>query len=335
MPVKGPGFMDYLPFGSLSPSYNLFKADFKTLGTFTITLPLAIIFFARAFNGLSGGNTSVAHAYVADITEEKDRNRNFGRMAIASNLGFIIGPALAGILSVTDYGYAIPVVGAITISFIGVLLIILYIPENKELALKKSEDTCKIREIYDYLIKECKNTQKTTKLAFKEVFKLPNIPYMLCLYFLLFLGPGIFHTAFPLHAIAVLHWNISQLGIDFMVFGVLLISVQGTVLPKASIKYSDSILIILGSFILTTNFILLIPGNLFLTYLAMVFYALGNGVMWPSFLSLLSKIAGGKFQGTIQGFASSLGSLARVAGLILGGILYESLVGETFLIAGW
>ena len=115
-----------------------------------------------------------------------------------------------------------------------------------------------------------------------------------------------------------------------MVFGVLLISVQGTVLPKASIKYSDSILIILGSFILTTNFILLIPGNLFLTYLAMVFYALGNGVMWPSFLSLLSKIAGGKFQGTIQGFASSLGSLARVAGLILGGILYESLEEKHF-----
>jgi MFS family permease len=122
------------------PLITLFKVNFKTLGTFTITVPLAIIFFDRAFDGLSGGNISVAYAYVADITEEKDRNRNFARIAITSNLGFIIGPALAGILSVTDYGYAIPVVGAITISFIGVLLIIFYIPENKECAIKKSEN---------------------------------------------------------------------------------------------------------------------------------------------------------------------------------------------------
>src|ERR1035437_6877222 len=157
---------------------------------------------------------------------------------------------------------------------------------------------------------------------------------MLCLYFLLFLGPGIFHTAFPLHAIAALYWNISQMRIYFMVLGVLLIIVQGTVIPKASKRYSDSTLIIFGSLILGTNFILLIPGNLFLTYLAVGFYALGNGIMWPSFLSLLSKIAEGKFQGTIQSCASSLGSLARVAGLILGGLLYELLAGKTFLVAG-
>jgi len=316
------------------PLITLFKVDFQTLGTFTITLPLAIIFFARAFDGLSGGNISVAHAYVADVTEEKDRNRNFARMEIASNLGFIIGPALASILSVTDYGYTIPVVGTITISFIGVLLIIFYIPENKECAIKKSENTWEIGEIYGYLIKECNSTQKINKLAFKEVFKLPNIPYMLCLYFLLSLGCGFFHTAFPLHAIAALHWNISQMGIYFMVLGVLLIIVQNTVLPKASKRYSNSTLIIFGSLILGTNFILLIPGNLFLTYLAMGFYALGIGIMWPSFISLLSKIAGGKFQGTIQGCASSLGSLARVAGIILGGLLYESLAGKTFLVAG-
>jgi MFS family permease len=56
--------------------------------------------------------------------------------------------------------------------------------------------------------------------------------------------------------------------------------------------------------------------------------------MWPSFLSLLSKITGEGYQGTIQGVACSLGGLASIIGLILGGLLYEMLAGESFLIAG-
>jgi hypothetical protein len=56
--------------------------------------------------------------------------------------------------------------------------------------------------------------------------------------------------------------------------------------------------------------------------------------MWPSVLSLLSKIAGTKYQGTEQGSASSFGSLACIMGLIFGGLLYEVLEGRSFLIAG-
>lgn len=79
---------------------------------------------------------------------------------------------------------------------------------------------------------------------------------------------------------------------------------------------------------------LLISGNFFLTYLATVFFALGDGLMWPFFLSLLSKVAGRRYQGTVQGFASSSGSLASIFGLILGGFLYEIFDGSVFLIAG-
>jgi DHA1 family tetracycline resistance protein-like MFS transporter len=320
------------------PVVPLFKVDSNILGSFTFTLPLAIIFFARAFDGLTGGNISVANAYLADITAEKDRNRNFGKMSISSNLGFIVGPALAGILSVTQYGYAAPVLGAILISLIGTLLILYYIPENKQCSLEEPADSENTRKFFGYEIKECRTTMRETgetgKSAFREVLKLPNIPYMLVLYFLIFLGFNIFYTAFPLHAIAVLDWNVAQMGIYFTVLSVLLIIVQGPVLSRASKRYSDAALITFGSLMLGTNFLLLIPGNLFLTYLATVFFALGDGLMWPSFLSLLSKIAGRRYQGTVQGFASSFGSLASITGLILGGLLYEVLAGSSFLIAG-
>jgi MFS family permease len=316
------------------PIVTFFKVNSNILGSFAITLPLVVLFFARAFDGLTGGNISVANAYLADITAEKDMNRNFGKMSISSSLGFIIGPAFAGILSVTEYRYAAPVLGAIIISLIGTLLIIFYIPENKECALEGTADNKSIRKILGYEIKECETSREIKKPAFGEVLKLPNVPYMLGLYFLIFLGFNIFYTAFPLHAIAILNWDIVQMGIYFTVLSALLIIVQGTVLPRASRRYSDATLIIFGSLMLGTNFLLLIPGNLFLTYLATVFFALGDGLMWPSFLSLLSKIAGRKYQGTIQGFASSFGGLASIAGLILGGLLYELIAGSSFLIAG-
>jgi len=91
------------------PDINLFKVDSKIFGVFTVTLPLAVLFFARALDGLTGGNISVINAYLADITTEGERSRNFGKMSISENLGFIVGPALAGILSRTKYGDLAPV----------------------------------------------------------------------------------------------------------------------------------------------------------------------------------------------------------------------------------
>lgn len=134
------------------PVVTLFQVDSEVLGTFAFTLPLAALFFARAFDGLTGGNVSVANAYLADITEEKDRNRNFGKMSISSNLGFIVGPALAGLLSITAYGEAAPVIGAVVISLIGTLLIIFYIPENKECSLEGPVEAKNIRKVFDYEI---------------------------------------------------------------------------------------------------------------------------------------------------------------------------------------
>lgn len=79
----------------LLPISRLFDVNFSLIGTFVITLPLLMLFIARAIDGITGGNVSVANAYLADISSNEERNKNFGKMAISSNLGFIIGPALS------------------------------------------------------------------------------------------------------------------------------------------------------------------------------------------------------------------------------------------------
>jgi MFS family permease len=58
-----------------------------------------------------------------------------------------------------------------------------------------------------------------------------------------------------------------------------------------------------------------------------------DGLMWPSVLSLLSQTTDEKFQGMIQGFAGSMGSIASIIGLLMGGVLYTRVTGLIFLIS--
>ncbi|MDI3486426.1 MAG: transporter, family, tetracycline resistance protein, partial [Methanolobus sp.] len=113
------------------PVTILTNVDSDLLGKFMITIPLLILFFARGLDGLTGGNVSVSNAYIADISTDSDRSSNFGKLSVSTNLGFILGPALAGLLSVTIYGEALPVMAAILIALAGLIMIALYIPETR------------------------------------------------------------------------------------------------------------------------------------------------------------------------------------------------------------
>ena len=92
-----------------------------------------MLFLARAIDGITGGNLSVANAYVSDISSDETRSKNFGKMAISSNLGFIVGPALAGILGGTVYGPILPVLAALILSLITINCVSLHVKRIKAL----------------------------------------------------------------------------------------------------------------------------------------------------------------------------------------------------------
>src|ERR1700704_2144343 len=77
---------------------------------------LAMLFAARIVDGLSGGNISTARAYVADVTEPKDRARAYGLIGAAFGLGFIFGPALSGVLAKVSYTAPIWAAAAMTLA---------------------------------------------------------------------------------------------------------------------------------------------------------------------------------------------------------------------------
>ena len=321
-------------FALFLPTGKSFSIEIAFIGTFVIIVPLFILFLARAIDGITGGNISVANAYLSDLSSDENRSKNFGKMAISSNLGFILGPALAGILGGTIYGAILPVIAALILSLVTIIVIGFLLRESKsssEEILVPEEGT--IRKVFSQECRETYSTVNTTKPRFQDVFKLRHITFLLVLYFLIFLGFNIYYAAFPTHAANDLKWSITQLGIFYAVLSGIMVFVQGPVLRKALKKFSEEKLVIIGSLILGTNFILFVSNNIVSVGGAVVLFAVGNGLMWPSFMSILSRRAGSKLQGAVQGIAGSFGGLASILGLILGGFLYNSIGGFTFLVS--
>lgn len=311
------------------PVNSLFEVDSSTLGAFGITLPLVFLFIARALDGLTGGNVSVANAYLSDISNDKNRKANFGKMAMSSSLGFIIGPALAGVLGATEYGETIPVLAAILISLAAVYLIWFRLPESRT-DLVEPRTQFSIKRIFSFEHKECYKMKKCEDTSTSGVFNIPHVFFMIVIYFLTFLGFSFFYASFPMHALKKLSWNSLELGIFFSFLSGLMIVVQGPLLSYLSKKFTDASLVLFGSIMLVVNFSLMATGSEPLIYTAAFLFALGNGLMWPSYLSILSKIGGEKQQGSVQGVANSSGSLASILGLILGGYLYGVIGSATF-----
>src|SRR5215208_6066389 len=182
-------------FALFLPAERAFTIDLTFLGTIVIILPLFLLFLARAIDGITGGNISIANAYLADLSSDETRGKNFGKMAISSNLGFILGPALAGILGGTIYGTILPVLAALILSLVTTIVIVFLLKESKphsEEVLVPEQGT--IRKAFSQECRECYSDIGTKKLKLQDVFKLKHVSYLLVLYFLIFLGFNVYYA---------------------------------------------------------------------------------------------------------------------------------------------
>ena len=89
---------------------------------------LAVLFFSRILDGLTGGNLSVAQAYITDVTDVKNRAKALGLIGAAFGLGFIIGPVIGGVLS--QWGYALPAFVAAGLATANLIAVYLFLPES-------------------------------------------------------------------------------------------------------------------------------------------------------------------------------------------------------------
>jgi MFS family permease len=312
------------------PVETLMNVDTPLLGKFTLTLPLVLLLVARSVDGLTGGDVSVANAYVADITREDERDQRFGKMAAASNVGYIIGPAIAGILGGTLLGFKLPVLVALGVAIIAMVLVAKFLPKSERVVATPAPQMANAHQVMGQEHRACIQAKKPDHLSNLDLIRLPGVTVLMIVYFLVMLAFNFFYVAFPVQAATEMQWSVKQIGVFFSVMSFFMVLVQGPVLSRLSKVWSERRLVSVGSFILALGFLTFAPAIGWMAFAGALLIATGNGFMWASVVALLSRAAG-THQGAVQGLAGSIGAGASILGLVLGGLMYGKLGGWLFI----
>ena len=319
------------------PETKLWEQNNAFTGSYVMTLPLIIIFLARIFDGFTGGNISVANAYMSDISTDEDRNRNFGKMGASTSLGFVIGPAFSGLLAATFLGEVLPLLLAALISLIAIVVINFRLKESVPCIVDTGGVSFKnMRRFFQVEHKDCytegsEETQLESSKGFKQIIKIKGVTLLYAIYFFTFFAFSLFYAGLPIYASSILQWSAIDLGVFLAYSSLIMIVVQGPLLTVLSKRMSSQSLVIMGASLLALSFFLLSKDNVLVLYGANTLLSLGNGLMWPSFLAMLSSLGTKRTQGAIQGYGTSMGSFASMFGLVIGGILFEKVETLVFI----
>ena len=275
---------------------------------------LWVLFAARALGGLMAGNISAAFAYVADITTTEDRAKGMGLVGAAFGLGFIIGPAVGGILAGPDPAtadYRTPALAAAGLSATALVLALIILKEtlSPEIRARLAQQPAEPR-----------------LALFIEVLGRREIGLLIAITFLAtFVFAGM-EAVFAMWSERTMGWGPEQNGYLFAFIGVLGATVQGGLMGRLARRFGEASLIVQGAVTLTIGLIVLpFADTLALLLPAMVFLVYGFSISNPSLNSLISMQAGEDEQGKVLGVTRSASTLARVAGPAWAGVLFNTL----------
>lgn len=269
---------------------------------------LVLLFIARIFDGITGGNISVAQAYIADVTTEKDRAKGLGMIGAAFGLGFIFGPATGGFLS--QWGYAAPAFAAAGLVTINLLMIYFWLPESLT-----TERRAELAE---------KEKPKFTLRALLDALQRPFSGSLLITRFFFGLAFSIFQTIFSLYALRQFNLDAQQTGYILTYIGVLSVIVQGGLVGKLTKHFREDLLITVSVGIMALSLLgwAFAPSVvILLVILAPIAFA--GGVLNTVISSALTKTVQPQEIGGILGLSASIESLTRVIAPMLGGVLLD------------
>jgi multidrug resistance protein len=255
-----------------------------------------MLFAARIVDGLSGGNISTARAYVADVTEPKDRARAYGLIGAAFGLGFILGPALSGVLA--GISYTAPIWAAAGITLVATVMTWLWLPETVHRARAGTGNPLR------YV---------------PALLRRPLLRRILTIDFVYWLAFAIFQTTLSLFAAQRFGFGPVQTGYLFAAFGLLGAVIQGGLIRPVVRRLGDKPTFLMGLGFGALGLLgVALAHSVALFVLALVPVAIGMGFGHPTMSSLVSLVARGDEQGRVQGAASAVESLGRTIGPIWG-----------------
>jgi len=272
-------------------------------------LIIAILFFSRLLAGLTGGNITVAQAYIADVTDEQNRAKGLGLLGAAFGLGFIIGPAAGGILS--QWGYSVPAFTAAGVATLNFIAIYFLLPES--LTAQRREE-----------IDQRKRLPFTIK-ALIDVLRRPIVGPLLHVRFFYGLGFATFQGIFSLYTQAI-GLSAQTTGYILGYVGLISVIVQGVLIGRLTKRFRENWLIITGLWVMAMALLAwAFTTKLWVLLLVILPLALAGGVLNTVLQSAISKSVHRDEVGGILGIAGSLEALTRVIGPSVGGLLLQSL----------
>lgn len=271
---------------------------------------LWILFAARLLDGFTGGNISVAQAYITDVTDEKNRAKGLGLIGAAFGLGFIVGPALGAFLS--QWGFGVPALVAAALELFNLVNVYFNLPESLT-----AEARAKIAS---------QPNRGFTVSALVNTLKLPFVGSLLALSALILLPLTTFQTVFSIYTNTQLGLDAQATGFLLTYVGVLAVIVQVGLIGRLTQRFSDRVLLIAGAALLAVGFLAWgLTSSVWFLLITLLPVALGSGLYTVILRSALSKSVHPDEVGGILGITASLESATRVVGPILGAALISGL----------
>ncbi|HEY5596782.1 MAG TPA: MFS transporter [Candidatus Bipolaricaulota bacterium] len=268
---------------------------------FGLATSLWMLFVVRALAGAMAGNIAAAQAYIADVTTPENRARGMGLIGAAFGLGFVIGPALGGILAGSDpvqLNVQLPAFTAAGLSFLALALALGFLPESLTPQLRQQP------------------RQRVGRLAqLTQTLRQPQLAGLFWLFFLQTFAFAGMEATFALWSERRWSWGPQQNGYLFAYVGVLGAFIQGGGIGLLSKRFGERRLLRQGAVCLTIGFLVMLAvRDVPLLVVAVTWMAYGLSVMTPSLNSLVSQRAAPDQQGITLGMNQSAASLARILG---------------------
>ncbi len=280
---------------------------------------LWILFAARMLAGFGNANIGAAQAIIADSTGPQDRAKGMGMIGMAFGLGFIIGPAVGGVLG--QFGLAVPAFTAAGLAAVNWVSAYRLLPETRKLGEP--------------------GTYAQRGEARGRVLGLPQIKRLMVISLVITTGFALMEQVLALfvehywvpealvpataaaghkRAAMLTTWVLLSVGLSMAV-------VQGGLIGRLARRYGEVRLVQVGSAMIIVGLILHpLAGEMrsfSMLVVNAVLLAVGSGMTTPSITGLLSRVAGADQQGTALGLGQSASALGRVLGPAAAGVLFE------------
>lgn len=289
--------------GNLSDKYGRRPVLLTSLFAFSLDFLLLAfaptitwLFVGRILSGITGASFTTASAYIADVSTNENRAKNFGLMGAAFGLGFIIGPVLGGLLG--QFGTRIPFIAAAILCMLNFLYGYFILPESLDKDKRRPFELKRANPIG----------------AFLHLKKYPNLIGLVLAIFVLYVGSHAVQSNWNYFTMYQFNWTEKMVGISLGVIGLLVGIVQGGLIRWINPKIGNVKSIYFGLGLYTIGmFLFAFATESWMMFVFLIPYCLG-GIAGPALQAVVSEQVPPSEQGEIQGTLTSLMSASSIVG---------------------